>query len=89
MGDRGKQGEVLDLLGKKEGDEYTLKLDSTGTEKQAFDKILKETTQGAGLFKMLEEYGGGAGKQIRQIAITKGGMNFDDMHFTIGEGTTA
>lgn len=77
------------MLGKKSGDEYTLRVDSTGVEKQAFDKVLKETSQGAGVFKMLEEYGGGAGRQVREIAITKGAMDFDDMHFTIGEGSTA
>ncbi|CAN8099201.1 unnamed protein product [Discula destructiva] len=87
LSDRGTRGRVQDLLGKQDWEEYSMRVDATGVEKQAFDIVLKETSQGVGVFKMLEEYAGGAGRQVTLIEILKGGGR-DDMHFTIGQGTT-
>lgn len=88
LSDSGKRGVVQQLMGKSPYDEYSMRVDSTGNEKKAFDVVMKETSQGAGVFKLLEDYAGGAGRKVTLIEIKRGGGQ-DDMHFTIEQGSTA
>lgn len=87
-GDRGTQGKVLDLLGKKVGDEYTVRVTASGNERAAFDLMLKDTSQGAGVFKMLETYAGGMGRQIVQFDVRRVGGQ-DCIYISIAQGATA
>lgn len=85
--DRGVRGKVLDLLGKTEGDSYSVAVTDKGNARTAFDTILKETPQASGVYKMLETYAGGQGRQITRFDITRAGGQ-DSMWITIGQGAT-
>lgn len=85
--DRGAQGKVLDLLGLQVGDQYTVRVTATGNEKAAFNAMLTETAQGAGVFKMLETYAGGMGRQIVQFDVRRVGGQ-DCIYITIAQGAT-
>lgn len=87
VNDLGVRGKVLDLLGKNIGDTYSLAVTDTGNAKAAFNAILKETPQAAGVYKMLETYAGGQGRQITRFDITREGGQ-DCLYITISQGAT-
>lgn len=86
--DRGLRGRVVDLLGKRIGDEYSVTVYASGAERQAYDLIMKESSQGANIFKILREHPGGAGLQVIQIDCRRLGGQ-DNLYFHIGDGSTA